>query len=159
MNYNFVMKQKYKDMLKGAAIAQAMSSSESSDSTSNSKTNLKYGIGSKFGLPDSFWGVLMGIWILIVSLWVMVVGLILLFELAMYGSINILGLSLEGARMYIIAIVLGGLSWYIYYKIVVYFTSLFFWVTFLPFFIYFLIWFFAPSVNVTSYMPNMFWFL
>ncbi len=153
------MKQKYKDMLKGAAIAQAMSSSKSSDSTSNSKTNLKYGIGSKFGLPESFLGFLMGIWILIVSLWVMVVGLILLFELAEYGSINILGLSLEGARMYIIAIVLGGLSWYIYYKIVVYFTSLFFWVTFLPFFIYFLIWFFAPSVNVTSYMPNMFWFL
>ena len=153
------MKQKYKDMLKGAAIAQAMSSSESSDSTSNSKTNLKYGIGSKFGLPESFLGFLMGIWTLIVSLWVMVVGLILLFELAEYGSINILGLSLEGARMYIIAIVLGGLSWYIYYKIVVYFTSLFFWVTFLPFFIYFLIWFFAPSVNVTSYMPNIFWFL
>lgn len=153
------MKQKYKDMLKGAAIAQAMSSSESSDSTSNSKTNLKYGIGSKFGLPESFLGFLMGIWILIVSLWVMVVGVILLVELAEYGSIKILGLSLEGARMYIIAIVLGGLSWYIYYKIVVYFTSLFFWVTFLPFFIYFLIWFFAPSVNVTSYMPNMFWFL
>lgn len=153
------MKQKYKDMLKGAAIAQVMSSSESSDSTSNSKTNLKYGIGSKFGLPDSFWGFLMGIWILIVSLWVMVVGLILLFELAMYGSINILGLSLEGARMIIVAIVLGGLSWYIYYKIVTNFTSLFFWVTFLPFFIYFLIWFFVPSANVISYMPNMFWFL
>ena len=141
------MKQKYKDMLKGAAIAQAKSSLKSSDSTSNSKTNLKYGIGSKLGLPDTFWGVLMGIWLLIVSLWVMVVGLILLSQLA------------TSARMSIIAIVLGGLSWYIYYKIFANFTSLFFWVTFLPFFIYFLIWFFAPSVNVTSYMPNIFWFL
>mgnify|MGYP001361642535 FL=1 len=139
------MKQKYIDMLKGAAISQAMSSSESSDS----KTFLN---------KDSHSGhYLMVIWVAIVSLYIMVVIIVLMHELVMNGPINILGLSFDDARLIIVAIVLGGLGWYIYYKI--FNIRLVFWVTFLPFFIYFLIWFFVPSANVISYMPNMFWFV
>ena len=156
------MKQKYKDMLKGAAIAQAMSSSESSDSTSNSKTNLKYGIGSKFGLPESFLGFLMGVWLLIILLYIVILNFIMFDELTdtnYFGGINVLGITFEGARLYVLGLILSFLSWYILVKVVVRFAILVFWVTFLPFLIYFLIWFFVPSANVTSYMPNMFWFL
>lgn len=142
------MQQKYKDMLKGAAMAHVMSSSKSSDSTSNSKINIK---------GWRMWVIIT--WLMIVNIWAVLVGFVLLFELAEYGSINILGRSFEGARLFIIAIVLGGLGFYIYQKILMNFTMLFFWVTFLPFFICFLIWFFVPSVNIISYMPNMFWFM
>ena len=139
------MKQKYIDMLKGAAISQAMSSSESSDPKA-------------FINKDSHSGhYLMVIWDVIVSLYIMVVIIVLMHELAGNGPINILGLSFDDARLNIVAIVLGGLGWYIYYKI--FNIRLVFWVTFLPFLIYFLIWFFVPSANVISYMPNMLWFV
>lgn len=139
------MKQEYKDMLKGAAISQVMSSSKSSDS----KTFLN---------KDSHFGhYLMAIWLGIVTIYIWVVGIVLLIELVMYGPINILGLSFDEARLIIIAIVLGVLGFYIWFKF--FFTTLVFWVTFLPFLIYFLIWFFVPSANVISYMPNMFWFV
>ena len=139
------MKQKYIDMLKGAAISQAMSSSESSDPKA-------------FINKDSHSGhYLMVIWDVIVSLYIMVVLFVLMHELAGNGPIFILGLSFDDARLNIVAIVLGGLGWYIYYKI--FNIRLVFWVTFLPFLIYFLIWFFVPSANVISYMPNMLWFV
>jgi len=58
------------------------------------------------------------------------------------AAISILGMSFEGSRQTWAALILGAFSIYVLFKAIRKFPRLFFWSTFLPPFIIFLIWFF-----------------
>ena len=128
MNYNFVMKQNYKEMLIGFVAGQSQGRSKNNDSKL-----------SGFELFKALWT-----WLFSAGFAILI--LLIAFSYTHEAKINFLGLSFEGARLFVITALLTFLLLYIYTKILERFQRFIFWGTFIPPVIYLIIWLFIPSL-------------
>ena len=130
------MKNEHKNMLLGFLAAKSQNQSQNNDLEHWEEINWFQTIW----LTIVAWG------IPLVSIIALIFGLINIEE-----GINILGMSFEGNRQIVIALVLGAFSIYILAKTVRRFPRLIFWLTFTPPFIILLIWLFGPSIGITYF--------
>ena len=130
------MKNEHKNMLLGFLAAKSQNQSQNNDLEHWEEIN---------------W--FQRIWLAIIVWGIPLFSIIILTFRAIKAEIPIyiLGMSFEGDRQIVMALILGVCSIYILKKIVWRFPRLLFWLTFGPPFIILLIWLFGPSIRITYF--------